>query len=266
METIVLKLGGGVVTEKDANQRRARVEVLARLAREIRAAREARTFRLVLIHGAGPFGHSLVAEHGIAAGVEGPRQVEGFVATHASMRELDELVLGALRVEGLLPVAIPPCACLVQEDRKLRDFFVEPIERLLALDARIIPVLYGDMVVDRALGASVVSGDVLVAELGRRLSARVLLGTDVGGIFTADPKRDPAARPVPRIDRANLAEVLARVSPATTVDVTRGMRGKLEAIARALAGLEVLVFDLTEPGSLERALRRKPVWGTAIRL
>ncbi len=266
METTVLKLGGGVVTEKDANRRSARVDVLRRLARELRSAREQGAGRIVLVHGAGPFGHSLVAEHGIADGVASPRQVEGFVATHASMRELDELVLGALRAEGLLAVALPPCACLVQERRAVRDFFVEPIERLLALDARIIPVLYGDMVADRALGASVVSGDVLVAELGRRLRARVLLGTDVPGIFTADPKRDPAARPVPRIDRGNLAAVLESVSPAATVDVTRGMRGKLEAIAASLAGLEVLVFDLGEQGALERALLRRPVAGTEILL
>jgi isopentenyl phosphate kinase len=267
VQTTVLKLGGGALTEKDTNRRQAKLEVIRRLAREIRRARETRPSRLVLVHGAGPFGHGLVAEHGIAEGVRGAQAVEGFVRTHHSMRELGQLVLDRLREEGLLAVAIPPCTCLVQDRHAVADFFLEPIERLLALDDRIIPVLHGDMVADRSLGASVVSGDVLVAELGRRLGAhRVLLGTDVAGIFSADPKRDPAARPVPRIDRENLAEVLEQVSPASTVDVTRGMRGKLEAIACSLAGLEVLIFDLTEEGSLERALTGEAVRGTEIRL
>jgi isopentenyl phosphate kinase len=267
VETCVLKIGGGAVTHKGSNERRARVDVIRRVAREIRRAQEERTGRLVAVHGAGPFGHGLVAEYDIAAGVQNARDVEGFVRTHNSMEDLNKLFMDIFREEGLLVFPIQPSACVVQADRRVTDFFIEPIKRLVALDERIIPLLYGDMVTDSVLGASVVSGDAIVAELGRRLGARrVLLGTDVPGIFTADPKLDPAALPVPRIDRDNLDEVLARVTCATTVDVTRGMRGKLEEIARGLSGLEVLVFDVTEEGCLHRALTGQAVRGTEINL
>jgi isopentenyl phosphate kinase len=263
----VLKIGGGAVTHKDANERRARVDVIRRIAGELRQAREERPGRLVAVHGAGPFGHGPVAEYGIARGVRSPRDVEGFVHTHNSMQDLNKLFMDIFREEGLLVFPIQPSACIVQADRRVSQLFIEPIERLLALDERIIPLLYGDMVPDTVLGASVVSGDAIVAELGRRLGAsRVLLGTDVPGIFAADPKLDPAACLVPRIDRDNFDEVLAHVTGATTVDVTRGMRGKLEEIARSLAGLEVLVFDITEEGSLYRALTGQAVRGTEIRL
>jgi len=267
METTVLKIGGGAVTHKGSNERRARIDVIRRIAGELRRAKEERPERLVAVHGAGPFGHGPVTEYGIAGGVQSPRDVEGFVRTHNSMEDLNKLFMDVFREEGLLVFPVQPSACIVQSDRRVSQLFSEPIERLIALDDRIIPLLYGDMVPDSVLGASVVSGDAIVAELGRRLGARrVLLGTDVPGIFTSDPKLDPAARPVPRIDRDNLDEVLAHVTGATTVDVTRGMRGKLEEIARALAGLEVLVFDLTEEGSLYRALTGQAVRGTEIRL
>jgi isopentenyl phosphate kinase len=182
------------------------------------------------------------------------------------MEELRRVFVESFGAEGLLVFPLQPSACIVQRARRIEELFLEPLRRLLALDG-VIPLLHGDMVLDRAQGASVVSGDAIVAELGRRLGAtRVLLGTDVAGIFTADPRRDPTARPVPRIDRDNLAQVLRSVGGSAGVDVTRGMRGKLEEIARALAGIEVLVFDLTEEGSLYRALSGRPLSGTTIRL
>jgi len=266
LETVVVKLGGGAITHKDTNQRRARVDVLRRLAQELRRAQEERPARIVLVHGAGPFGHSVVVEHGIAAGVSTPRQVEGFVRTHASVQDLDQQIAAIFALEGCLVFPLQPSACMVRREGRLEVFF-EPLERLLALDPRIVPLLYGDMVVDSALGASVVSGDELVAALGQRLGAdRVLLGTDVGGLFSADPKRDPAARRVPRVDRENLEQVLRGAGEATTVDVTRGMRGKLQSLAAALAGREALIFDLTVEGSLYRALTGREVEGTTLYL
>jgi isopentenyl phosphate kinase len=265
METVVVKLGGGAITHKDQNERRVRVEVVRRAARELRRALDEQPARVVLVHGAGPFGHSLVAQHGIAGGVSTPAQVEGFVQTVASVRELDRQVAAILAEEGCLVVPLPPSACVIKRDHRVESLFLEPLERLLALDARLLPMLYGDMVVDHALGASVVSGDELCAEVARRLSARrVLLGTDVAGLFSADPKLDATAQQIPRVDRGNLEQVLAGASGATGVDVTAGMRGKLLSIARTLPGHEVLVFDLTAEDSLYRALTGRPVEGTWI--
>ena len=263
----VLKLGGGAVTRKAENLREARDDVIRGAARQIARARRERELTLVVVHGAGPFGHALVADYGIAGGVGGPRQVEGFVRTHNSMEDLNKIVMDLFREEGLLGFPVQPSACVVQRARRIETFFTEPLERLLALDPAIIPILYGDMVVDLDQGASVVSGDALVAHLARRLgAARVLLGTDVGGVFTADPRRDPAARRIEHIDGGNLEQVLAAAGASAAVDVTRGMRGKLEQLRDTLAGVPVLIFDLTERDSLYRALTDQPVAGTEILL
>jgi isopentenyl phosphate kinase len=261
----VLKLGGGAVTRKDANRREARPDVIRSAARQIRRARQERALTLVVVHGAGPFGHSLVADYGINAGVRGPRQVEGFVRTHNSMEDLDKIVMDIFREEGLLGFPLQPSACVIQRDRRIDSFFTAPVEHLLALDPDIIPILYGDMVVDRSLGASVVSGDALVAHLAGHLGARrVLLGTDVAGVFTADPRRDPSARRIDRIDRENLAEVLASLGGSAGVDVTGGMRGKVQQLVEALAGVPALIFDLTGPDALYRALTGRELEGTEI--
>jgi isopentenyl phosphate kinase len=266
-ELWVLKLGGGAVTCKRENRRAARRDVIRAAARQIARARRDRSPSpaLVVVHGAGPFGHSLVAEYGINDGVAGPRQVEGFVRTHNSMEDLNKQVMDLFREEGLWGFPLQPSACVVQRARRIETFFFEPVERLLDLDAGIIPLLYGDMVADRSLGASVVSGDLLVVHLARHLGARrVLLGTDVSGVFTADPRRDPAARRIERIDRDGLESALAHAGGSAGVDVTRGMRGKIERLFEHLSGVPALIFDLTEPDALYRALGGGDVAGTEI--
>lgn len=263
-ELVVLKIGGGAVTHKESNERRARPEVIRRLAREVGQALGERPLRLAAVHGAGPFGHRLVTEYGLQGALTSARAIEGLVRTHESMEDLNKLFMDIFREEGLLVFPVQPSACLVQHKGRVEEIFLEPVQRLLALPG-VIPLLYGDMVLDRSLGGSVVSGDTLVAELASRLGAsRVLLGTDLPGIFTADPKLDPAARRVPRIDRGNLAQVSGSVGGSTAADVTGGMRGKLREIARLLSGLPVLIFDITEEGSLYRALTGQPVEGTEI--
>jgi isopentenyl phosphate kinase len=263
-ELWVLKLGGGAVTHKRENRRAARCDVIRSAARQIARAGRDRP-ALVVVHGAGPFGHSLVAEYGINDGVVGARQVEGFVRTHNSMEDLNKAVMDLFREEGLWGFPVQPSACVVQRDRSIETFFVEPVERLLDLSAEIIPILYGDMVTDLTLGGSVVSGDVLVAFLARHLGARrVLLGTDVAGVFTADPRLDPEARRIERIDRTNLQRVLDQAGESAAVDVTRGMRGKIERLFDHLSGVSALVFDLTAPGALYSALVGADVAGTEI--
>jgi predicted aconitase with swiveling domain len=155
-ELVVLKIGGGAVTHKESNQRQARPEVIRRLAREIRHALGERPLRLAAVHGAGPFGHRLVTEYGLHGALSSAREIEGLVRTHESMEDLNKLFMDIFREEGLLVFPVQPSACLVQREGRVEEIFLEPVQRLLALQG-VIPLLYGDMVLDRALGGSVVA-------------------------------------------------------------------------------------------------------------
>jgi isopentenyl phosphate kinase len=69
--TIFLKLGGSLITDKTRIEH-ARRPVIRRLAREIKAAREARPdLQLVLGHGSGSFGHVAAKKHGTREGAQG---------------------------------------------------------------------------------------------------------------------------------------------------------------------------------------------------
>ena len=71
----------------------------------------------------------------------------------------------------------------------------------------------------------------------------VAKATQVDGVYSADPKKDPNAK---RYDRLTYAEVLAK-------DL-KVMDGAAIALARD-NGLPVLVFSILEPGNLLKALR-----------
>ncbi len=71
----------------------------------------------------------------------------------------------------------------------------------------------------------------------------VAKATQVDGVYSADPKKDPAAK---RYDRLTYAEVLAK-------DL-KVMDGAAIALARD-NNLPVLVFSIEEPGNLLKALR-----------
>ena len=71
----------------------------------------------------------------------------------------------------------------------------------------------------------------------------VAKATQVDGVYSADPKKDPAAK---RYDRLTYAEVLSK-------DL-RVMDGAAIALARD-NGLPVIVFSIEEPGNLLKALR-----------
>ena len=260
----VLKLGGSVITNKDDNRFEVRTTALARLAAEIATARRDTPQRLLLVHGAGPFGHTMVTRYNIARGLTPPRGVEGFVRTHHAVQELNQAVLDAFRDAGLLGFPVQPSAVIQQQNRRITAFDLDLIRGLLQLDPEVIPILYGDMVLDHTLGASVVSGDAIVAHLAAALGAtRVALGTDVDGIFAGDPKLDPAAQRFERVDRDNFDQVRRAVRGATTVDVTGGMEQKLLEIRARLAGIEVAIFNANRPGHVELALRGERV-GTQI--
>ena len=57
MDTYILKIGGGAVTRKDENKIEAKKDLIRKVARQIKRAKSKKRFRLVIVHGAGPFGH-----------------------------------------------------------------------------------------------------------------------------------------------------------------------------------------------------------------
>ncbi|TDA33501.1 MAG: amino acid kinase, partial [Hadesarchaea archaeon] len=121
-------------------------------------------------------------------------------------------------------------------------------------------------VVDLKQGVNILSGDRLAVHLALQLGApRVVLGVDVDGVFTGDPKRDPRAE----LLRVITPEEWKRRRPSFSSpgwDVTEGMEGKVrELLELAKRGIEAQIVNASKRGVLGRAVRGDRSLGTLIR-
>ena len=250
---VFLKLGGSLITDK-ARPHTLRAETLARLAAEIAAARsEHSELRLLLGHGSGSFGHVPAKRHGTRQGVRTAAQWQGFVEVWREAAALNHLVMAALAEAGLPAVAFPPSAMLLAEDGKALLWNLEPLKN--ALEAGLLPVVYGDVVFDRRRGGTIFSTEDLFAHLAGELHPQQLLMAGIeAGVWADYPV---CQQRIERITPATLSEVLPALGGSAATDVTGGMAAKvLETLHLVEAGdeLQAAIFSGDQPGLVQRAL------------
>jgi isopentenyl phosphate kinase len=263
-----LKLGGSVITDKSGREA-ADLPVIARLAAEIAQARAAQPGRsLVIGHGSGSFGHHYAARYGVHRGLADGADWAGFALTAGAALRLNRLVVDALLAAGVPALSLQPSASLRSSAGQISAWHTEPIATALARG--LAPVIHGDVAFDERQGSAIISTEQLLAHMALATELRpsriVLVGEDA--VYSADPRVDLHAERVPLISAANIGAVLHAAGGSHAVDVTGGMRSKVELMWRlvqALPGLEVRLIG-PAPGLLAAVLRGDDVdAGTIIR-
>ncbi len=107
--------------------------------------------------------------------------------------------------------------------------------------------------------------DNLAATVAALVDADVLfIATDIDGLYSADPRRDSSAQPIPDVAELS-AQVLAMAGGSGSTVGTGGMRTKLEAAAKAgRLGIETVLFN-GRNADVVRALAQGRLHGTRIR-
>jgi isopentenyl phosphate kinase len=262
-ELVFLKLGGSLITEK-SRTRTPRPETIRRLVGEIAQARAGNPgLKILLGHGSGSFGHVEAEKFGTAGGVKTAGEWTGFAAVWAAADALNRLVMDALAGAGVPAIRIAPSSCAVLEDGVLADMPSEPARR--ALDAGLVPVVYGDALFDRKRGGGIASTEMVFVRLTPALHPRrILLAGREPGIFADFPDRQSLLPRIRSVDWENLRRGL---EGSEYVDVTGGMlskAGTMMELAGREAGLEVLVFSGEPAGNVRRALAGETVEGTRL--
>ncbi len=258
---IVLKIGGSVITRKE-KPLTANLSVIRRLAKEIS---QANVSQLIIIHGGGSFGHPLAKQYSIKEGFRGETaQLLGFSKTHQAMVTLNKLVVEALIQHNIPVVTVSPSSCIATKSGRIATMMDKPLRRLLHIG--FVPVLYGDAVLDSDLGFTILSGDQLAASLAMQFNAeRIVMGVDVDGLFTADPKKNSSASLIRRCTLHELKQIQKQMKGASVTDVTGGMLGKIVELTSAIEkGIPVLVVNATKPKNIYKALNGERVIGTCI--
>ncbi len=263
-----LKLGGSVITDK-RGQEAADLPVITGLIEELQAVWSSEaSCPLLLGHGSGSFGHVYAARYGVHRGLAPTADWMGFALTAAAALRLNRIVVDALLAAGIPAMSFQPSAALQSHNSIVAHWQTDALHHALAHG--LVPVVHGDVAFDTDQGSAIVSTESLFAYLALQHELQpqriVLVGEDA--VYNADPRIDPEAQPVPLITSANIDQVLGVAGGSHAVDVTGGMRSKLELMWRliqAVPGLEVYLIGPV-PGRLSAALRGDAVdFGTIMR-
>lgn len=259
---LILKLGGSVITEKKEGRKKINRRNLERLSLEIARAKKKKDLSLIIVHGAGSFGHIIAKRFGLNEGYKNKAQIKAITELYCDLKELNLEVIKSLKNKGLNAIPFQQSSAWRLRNKEINNPNLDIIKKYLRLD--FIPVLYGDILIDDKLGFSVLSGDKIVYCLAKKLKAqRVILGTDVDGIFNRDPRICKNAKLFRKINRKNIKEINAGKS--TAVDVTGGMGGKVsELIKLAKIGIKSEIINISKAGILEKALLEQENLGTEI--
>jgi len=250
----VIKFGGSSITKKEENKFEMNYEVLEQAAKEIaNVLKKNPEMKIALVCGVGSFGHTNVVKYNINNGIKTQEQEEGVKITNKDCDFVGKETAKAIEKEGIKTKLIPGYEVCLQKNKKVQSFDLEPYKK--ALKKGIIPITTGAMVKDEELVWSVMSGDKTIAQLAKHLKPKkVLLGTDVDGIYTADPKIDSKAELIEKITKKNVQEILEKAGESKSIDVTGGMKGKLTQLKEQLNGTQAEIFNLMKKGNLEKVL------------
>jgi isopentenyl phosphate kinase len=251
--TIFLKLGGSLITDKTRVEH-AHKAVIRRLAREIKAAREARPdLHIVLGHGSGSFGHVAAKKHGTRQGVQDRSGWQGYAVVAAAAARLNQIVVDVFVAEGVPVVSLPPSASARCDDGRLS--YLDTFVLRATLEHGLAPLVQGDVALDTVRGATIVSTEDVFIYLAREFQpTHILLAGEVAGVFE---NSDMSGAIVPIITPDNVAHYASALGGSHGTDVTGGMIGKVYQmldVVRRYPTIEARIFSGAVRGNVQRLL------------
>lgn len=257
---IFLKLGGSLITDKFKPET-VRKDILSDCLAQVRHwMQENPTSGLVLGHGSGSFGHNAAKTFHTREGVSTEQEWLGYAEVWYSARKLNNYVVDACAEAGIPVVDFPISAGIVTDNRMVDSFNIDPLK--YTLTQGLVPVVHGDVCIDRSLGATILSTEEIFAILATSLKpSRILLAGIEQGVYADYPQNENLISFMPA--EADLSTFLYG---SKARDVTGGMETKvkvMQQIAQTFPGMEILIFSGLEDNSIYKALSGE-VLGTCI--
>ncbi|MDE1804220.1 MAG: isopentenyl phosphate kinase family protein [Candidatus Micrarchaeota archaeon] len=260
----MVKIGGSMITDtsKESVAKRAQID---RLLGEIVEARAGGEFGLILGHGAGSFGHVAAKKYRISEGIVDDQSMKGFAITHMAMRELNRVVVDSAIRMGLDPCPFEALSFGYAKGGRIAQGNIESIRE--AIDRGFMPIVHGDGVLDSERGVAIASTEEVFRFIASGIKPKkIILGTDMDGVFDSDPRLNPNARLLERIDSGNINTALEGAGGAMKVDVTGGMKTKLGMLHSMVkqTGAEGYIANAGTPGTIRDLLLSKDVRCTRV--
>lgn len=263
---ILIKLGGAVITDKSIPNT-VRLEVLRRLIKEIKQAQGKINETIILSHGAGSFAHVPAAQYGTIDGFRDDQSRLGMAIVQDSAAQLNRIVVSECLQQGLPAVSLCPSNSLVTDNKQADSFFSDVFREYI--HQGMLPVAYGDVIVDRSIGCTIWSTDKVLSFFAQKFLEhnwqvkKIIHVTQVAGVYR--DLHDPDQGIFERITPSNADEVKQSMGVTKGFDVTGGMWHKIdESLTMAKQGVETFILAGEEPRLLKNALMDGKLTGTRI--
>ncbi len=263
-DIIFLKLGGGLITDKN-KPFTAQREIIHRLGLEIKEALKTTKSKLVIAHGSGSFGHSSAAKYNTQNGVVNNNGVWGVAEVCDAAIRINRIVMEEFLKIKLPAISFAPKSLIMARSGKVVKMFSQPI--FVALELGLLPVLYGDVVMDAKKGCGIFSSERIIRELATSLPSgfrveKVVYCGNTNGVYGAD------GNTIRLINSKLFKQIQKVVGKSRSVDVTGGMAHKVkEALATArFVSNGVWIINGSKREMLKAAICGKLSEGTVIKI
>lgn len=149
-ELTILKLGGSLLTDKTTPYT-VQENVLKSVAKEIKECIEEGLIQsLILVHGAGSYGHPLVMKYQLHKGFQNPEQLLPLTKAQEKVNELRHIIVKQFHELDIPMVLLHPSSMVTSTKMKMTDYFFEALRGFVSLTT--VPLLGGDMLIDSIMG------------------------------------------------------------------------------------------------------------------
>lgn len=228
----LVKLGGSVITDK-SKPFTARTDVIKKLAKKIVNLKNKNT-DLIVGHGSGSFAHVPASKYQIQLGNVNKNSVWGFSLTADAAIQINRIVVGEfLRLK--IPVASFAPLSFTYGSAIITDHIKK------ALDLGLIPVIYGDVIMNDKQDFEIYSGEKTLDILAKKLSKfykkiKIIYYTDTNGVY------DNNGKTIPLITPENFSKIRKFLQGSSNTDVTGGMIHKVEESLKLVKFLDAEVY------------------------
>ena len=256
---ILVKLGGSAITDK-TKRKSANLKVIIQLAKEIAKARQKTKDLFLIGHGQGSFAHVPAKKYKTAEGNINRQSAIGLAKVRQECIELNAIIIDAFIKNQIPVINFEPHALLTTNSKNISSIFPNPI--ITALKNNLVPIIYGDTIMDKTIGWTILSGEEILNKLAEKLAEfKPKIIIEVG---RTEGVLDQNGKTIPEINNKNYQSIKKVLGGSKSADVTGGMTHKIkQALAIAQKGIPTLLIS-SKPGNLKNAIEGKKVSGTWI--
>ena len=187
------KMGGAFLTDKE-ELHCLRPDNVSQAALHIAEAVES-NFAMILVHGAGSYGHFEAKQYKLNKGLFSEESGQGMVLCRAAVSILHQNVLAKLMEHRIPVISVSPNGIVTSSDGVISRRQFKPMVGHLRriLKNGMIPLIHGDIIFDDKRGCHILSGDVIMEHLTAILGAqRAVFWSNIDGVYDCTDLDDEA--------------------------------------------------------------------------